>query len=105
MSPTNADVVLGEQPMLTVVVSPMSGTGARSALGRASSRYASHRLQGELRHSRPTGGVLVIEPAAMLGALVIDDALDNSTTAKILVSSFIGPCQATVKRPSNEVSG
>ncbi len=103
VSPTNADVVLGEEPMLTVVVSPMSGTGARSALGRASSRYASHRLHGELRHSRHAGGVLVIEPAATLGALVIDDALDNSTTTKILVSSFINPCQATVKRPTKEV--
>jgi hypothetical protein len=42
--------------------------------------------------------VLLIEPAASLGALVIDDALDNATTTKILGASFLGPASAKVTR-------
>ena len=97
VSPSNADVALGDgESPLTVVVSPMSGTGARSAIGRASSMFASSRLMSELRRSDTSGGVLVIEPAASLGALVIDDALDNTTTTRILGSSFLGPASAKV---------
>jgi hypothetical protein len=83
---------------MTVVVSPMSGSGPRSALGRAASIFASNRLVSELRHSSSDGGVLVIEPAARLGSLVIDDALDDTTTTEILATSFLGPCRASIAR-------
>ena len=100
-SPTNADLAFdhGEdehENTLTVVVSPMSGTGSRSALGRASSIFAGKRLFGELRRANPAGGVLVLEPAGPLGALVIDNALDNSTTSRILGSSFLSPAGTTI---------
>jgi NTE family protein len=99
VSPTNADVALTDgDPATTVVISPMSGAGCRSALGRASSMFASKRLLGEIRRSHPAGGVLVMEPAASLGALVIDETLDSSATNQILVSSFLGPSGATIGR-------
>jgi NTE family protein len=97
VSPTNADVALADdETTLTVVVSPMSGSGAHSAVGRASSIFAANRLVGELRRCRPDGGVLVIEPSGALGALVIDDALDPSTATSILSASFLGPSQSTI---------
>jgi NTE family protein len=97
VSPTNADVALDDdEPALTVVVSPMSGTGTHSAIGRASSRFASNRLTNELRRSDTSGGVLVIEPAASLGAMVIDGALDTTTTTRILAASFLGPSGAKI---------
>lgn len=99
VSPSNADLALDDRDAtITVIVSPMSGTGAHSALGRASSMFASSRLLSELRRSHPSGGVLVIEPSAALGALVIDDALDPSTTTRVLGNSFLGPSQAVVTR-------
>ena len=99
VSPSNADIALDDgESTLTVVVSPMSGTGAHSAVGRASSRFASSRLTSELRRSDTSGGVLVIEPAVSLGALVIDDALDNTTTTRILGSSFLSPATAKITR-------
>ena len=99
VSPTSADIALADgDTSITVVVSPMSGTGARSAFGRASSRYASNRLLGELRHTHGGGGVLVIEPAGSLGSLVIDDALDESTSTLVLASSFLGPAGAKIAR-------
>jgi NTE family protein len=97
VSPTNADIALDDgDATLTVVVSPMSGTGAHSAIGRASSRFASNRLMSELRRSDTAAGVLVIEPAASLGALVIDGALDNTTTTRVLAASFQGPSGAKI---------
>ena len=97
VSPTNADVALGsDETMLTVVVSPMSGIGARTAIGRASSMFASNRLMSELRRNDTASGVLVIEPAASLGGLVIDYALDNTTTTHVLASSFLGVSGATI---------
>lgn len=91
VSPTNADIALDDaETTVTVVVSPMSGTGARSAIGRASSIFAANRLITELRRSDTAGGVLVIEPAASLGSLVIDYALDNMTTTHVLAASFVG---------------
>jgi NTE family protein len=99
VSPTNADVALADDDSTTtIVVSPMSGGGCRSALGRASSMFASKRLLGEIRRSHPRGGVLVMEPGASLGALVIDDTLDGTTTNRILVSSFVGPSGGTIGR-------
>jgi NTE family protein len=97
-SPTNADLAFddGGSDTLTVVVSPMSGTGSHSALGRASSKFAAKRLLGELRRNSVAGGVLVIEPTGPLGALVIDNALDNSTTNRILGSAFLGPAAAEI---------
>jgi NTE family protein len=96
-SPSNADLALADgEDTLTVVVSPMSGTGSRSALGRASSIFAAKRLLGEIRRTNPAGGVLVLEPAASLGALVVDNALDNSVTNRILSSSFLGAADAKV---------
>ncbi|HVE17844.1 MAG TPA: hypothetical protein VNB52_02110, partial [Ilumatobacteraceae bacterium] len=71
-------------------------TGAHSAIGRASSRFASNRLMSELRRSDTAAGVLVIEPAASLGALVIDGALDNTTTTRVLAASFQGPSGAKI---------
>ncbi|MEO7371117.1 MAG: patatin-like phospholipase family protein [Ilumatobacteraceae bacterium] len=97
VSPTNADVALCDgESTLTVVVSPMSGTGSRSALGRASSIFAANRLSGELRTRKPQGGVLVIEPAATLGGLVIDDALDGSTSTQILATTFLAASGAEI---------
>ena len=97
VSPTNADIALDDgDTTLTVVVSPMSGTGAHSAIGRASSLFASNRLMSELRRTDTDGGVLVIEPAASLGALVMDDALDATTTTQVLAASFLGPSRANV---------
>ena len=97
VSPTNADIALSDgDTTLTVVVSPMSGTGVHSAIGRASSRFAANRLMNELRRSDTAGGVLVIEPAASLGALVIDGALDNTTTTRVLAASFLGPAGAKI---------
>jgi predicted acylesterase/phospholipase RssA len=97
VSPTNADVALGSgETMLTVVVSPMSGTGAHTAIGRASSMFASNRLMSELRRNDTASGVLVIEPAASLGALVIDYALDNTATTHVLASSFLGASGAKI---------
>jgi NTE family protein len=97
VSPTNADVALASgETTLTVVVSPMSGTGARTAIGRASSMFASNRLMSELRRNNTTGGVLLIEPGASLGSLVIDYALDNTTTTQVLASSFLGPSGAKI---------
>jgi NTE family protein len=97
VSPTNADLALeADDTTTTVVVSPMSGTGSRSAIGRASSRFASSRLLGEIRRGHPAGGVLVIEPAARLGALVTEDALNNATTTQILAASFFGPSRASI---------
>ena len=62
VSPTNADLALDDgDSSVTVIVAPMSGTGAHSALGRASSMFASKRLLSELRRSDPSGGVLVID--------------------------------------------
>jgi len=102
VSPTNADLALETcDTTTTVVVSPMSGLGSRSAIGRASSRFASSRLLGEIRRGHPTGGVLVIEPAGALCALVTDDALNNATTTQILATSFFGPSRASIvhRRP------
>ena len=99
VSPTSADVALADDDdTITIVVSPMSGTGARSAIGRASSKFASNRLLNELRNSNCRGGVLVIEPAGSLGSLVIDDALDETTSTIVLSSSFLGPAGAPVRR-------
>jgi NTE family protein len=96
-SPTNADLALEDgDGSVTVVVSPMSGTGSHSALGRASSIFAAKRLLGEIRRSNPAGGVLLIEPAASLGALVIDNALDHATTNRILGAAFLGPAGAEI---------
>lgn len=98
-SPTNADLAFDDDDgsdTLTVVVSPMSGTGSHSALGRASSMFAAKRLLGELRRPNVGGGVLVIESTGPLGALVIDNALDNSMTNRILGSSFLGPPVAEI---------
>lgn len=99
VSPTNADVALDDgDTSMTIVLSPMSGSGARSAVGRATSLFASNRLQSELRGTRSAGGVLVIEPAATLGALVVDDALDNTATTQVLAASFLAPSGTTVTR-------
>ena len=99
VSPTNADLALDDgDSSVTVIVAPMSGTGAHSALGRASSMFASKRLLSELRRSDPSGGVLVIEPSASLGAMVLDDALDPSTTTRVLAGSFLGPSRVPITR-------
>jgi NTE family protein len=99
VSPTNADLALDHGDAgVTVIVAPMSGTGAHSALGRASSMYASKRLLSELRRRDASGGVLVIEPSAALGAMVIDDALDPATTTRVLGGSFLAPARATISR-------
>jgi NTE family protein len=96
-SPTNADLAFDDrEDTVTVVVSPMSGTGSRSPIGRASSIFAAKRLLGEIRRAGPAGGVLVMEPAASLGALVMDNALDHSTTNRILSASFLGAAGATL---------
>jgi NTE family protein len=97
VSPTNADLALDTaDTTTTVVVSPMSGTGSRSAIGRASSRFASSRLLGEIRRGHPTRNVLVIEPAARLGALVADDALNYTRTNQILATSFVSASGARI---------
>jgi NTE family protein len=103
VSPSNADIALDDgDATLTVVVSPMSGTGAHSALGRASSRFASNRLMSELRRSDTAAGVLVIEPAASLGALVIDGAVDHTTTTRVLAAAFLGLSGAKITtRPTS----
>lgn len=52
-SPTNADLALDDdEETVTVIVSPMSGTGSRSPLGRASSIFAAKRLLGTITHSQ-----------------------------------------------------
>jgi NTE family protein len=99
VSPTNADVALEDgEATITVIVSPMSGTGARSAVGRACSMFATRRLVSELRRSHLSGDVLVIEPSESLGALVIDDALDPATPTRVLGDSFLAPSRAAVTR-------
>lgn len=99
VSPTNADLALEDgEATVTVIVSPMSGKGAHSALGRASSMFATRRLLSELRRSHASGDVLVIEPSESLGALVIDDALDASATTRVLGGSFLAPSRAAVTR-------
>ena len=98
-SPTNADLAFEDDDgsdTLTVVVSPMSGTGSHSALGPC---LVDVRGQASPRRATPGkrgGGVLVVEPTGPLGALVIDNALDSSTTNRILGSSFLGPAAAEI---------
>lgn len=93
VSPTNADLVVdairrGDAPTTTLVVSPMSGLGAASPLGRMSSWYARNRLRSELRGApRDT---VVIEPVGALGAAVIDDALDQAALHRIVASTYVG---------------
>ena len=97
VSPSNADIALCDGAATpTVVVSPMSGSGAHSAIGRASSMFASNRLMSEVRRGRTDGGVLLIEPAGSLGALVMDDALDNTASTQVLAASFLGPAGTRV---------
>ena len=95
VSPTNADLLAGRDgPGLVIVVSPMSGPNARSAIGRMSRRFAARCLEHELRRFDRGQRVLVIEPADELSNVVIDDALDPSASMEILASAFVGPAAA-----------
>ncbi len=93
VSPTNADLVVdavrrGNAPTTTLVVSPMSGTGAATSLGRMSSWFARGRIRHELR--RAQGDTILIEPAGALGRAVIDDALDQDGLHQIVASTYVG---------------
>ena len=92
VSPTNADLVVGDEatPPLTVVISPMSGRQARTMAGAMSARFAAHRLAAELRRFRSDQRVIVVEPASLLSELVVDDALSTGSSRYILGSAFVG---------------
>jgi len=92
ISPTNADLVVDDQSKsdLTVVISPMSGRQARTMAGVMSARFASRRLATELRRFGRAQRVIVVEPAAGLSELVLDEALSSSRSRHILTSAFVG---------------
>lgn len=74
-SPTNADVLVGTELDLAVVVSPMSAAHGRSATPDAAMRFASHRrLCREVRRLRDSGTpVLTFEPEhGSLGAMGVN---------------------------------
>jgi len=90
-SPTNADLAAGDSAHtdLTMVISPMSGHHARTMAGAMSARFAARRLNGELRRFSRGQRVVVVEPAATLSELVVDDALSSNQSRQILSSAFI----------------
>ena len=92
VSPTNADLLIGDgsRPDLTVVISPMSGRQARTVAGAMGARFAARRLAGELRRFRSGQRVIVVEPAAKLSELVLDEALSSTSSRHILSSAFVG---------------
>jgi phosphoribosylpyrophosphate synthetase len=91
-SPTNADLLVDDEaaPDLTVVISPMSGRRARTMAGAMSARFAALRLSRELRRFHSDQRVIVVEPAAALSELVVDDALSRGSSRRIVGSAFVG---------------
>ena len=91
-SPTNADLLVDDEaaPDLTVVISPMSGRRARTMAGAMSARFAALRLSRELRRFHSDQRVIVVEPAAALSELVVDDAMSGGSSRRILGSAFVG---------------
>ena len=91
-SPTNADLLVDEEAAgdLVVVISPMSGRRARTMAGAMSARFAALRLSRELRRFHSDQRVIVVEPAAALSELVVDDALSVGSSRRILGSAFVG---------------
>jgi len=55
-----------------------------------SARFAALRLSRELRRFRADQRVIVVEPAAALSELVVDDALSVGSSRRILGSAFVG---------------
>ncbi len=89
VSPTSAHLLGGRGgPDLVLVLSPMSGGRSRTFTGTTTSRFASRKLAAELRQFAPHQTVVVIEPAAGLSELVIDDALDSTRSRQVLGTSF-----------------
>ena len=94
VSPTNADLVDGRSD-LVVIVSPMSGTSSRTALGRMTSGHARRRLASEVAVVKRRSKVLVIEPAGRLSNRVVDDALDGEGNRQILTDTYFGVTERT----------
>jgi NTE family protein len=91
-SPTNADLLVGDEaaPDLIVVISPMSGRRARTMAGAMSAGFAGRRLSAELRKFHSGQRVIVVEPAETLSELVVDDALSRGSSRRIVGSAFVG---------------
>lgn len=90
VTPTSADLALGAgRPADVVVLSPMSGSSARTLLGRTSALSSRVRLEAELRRVGRHQRVFVVEPDARLSAAVVDDALDADRVAEIVGSSYL----------------
>jgi NTE family protein len=98
-SPTNADLLGGKDgPETVIVVSPMSGDRARTAMGWTSAMFSSRRLHRELRAFRPHQKVIVIEPVGRLSELVVDNALSPDNSLTILTSAFLAPSASRARR-------
>jgi predicted acylesterase/phospholipase RssA len=89
-SPTNADVVLSQNTSrLAVIISPLSGNGARTLVGRATAAFARNRLRAETRRVANDRPVLVIEPDGTLAQRIVDDnPLASDRTMELVQSTF-----------------
>jgi NTE family protein len=98
-SPTNADLLAGDDgPDSVVILSPMSGDRAHTALGWTSAMMSSRRLHRELRRFRRAQRVLVIEPVGRLSELVVDNALNPDNALTIMTSAFLSPSSSRAPR-------
>lgn len=89
-SPSNADLLAnGDGDVPAVIISPMSGTGAHTAVGRSTAWYARTRLRQELARLSPSRPVLVVEPAGRLAGDVIDELGADTRAAQIVSETFL----------------
>lgn len=89
-SPTNADLLHQHDSRLIAVISPMSGSPARTMMGRLTSIHARRQLNSEVERLRRHHDVLVVEPAGQLATLVIDDPLIDGLNRAVLATAYLG---------------
>jgi NTE family protein len=107
-SPTNADVAISEEHSIdgVIIVSPMSGSSAKTCVGRAAMWQSHNCLQAELR-SLGDIPVTTFSPSGLLSDLIIDNSSLGSGYSKIVELAFgsvTGFTSTSRRRSSNPVS-